>query len=139
MASSEWMLGVQIQQFQSLYNAEIMANNQYCCCDIPNTCEDNITALENIYDCTLLCDIYFVVSLQDCNSTIHCNINQTFNLEVDPLSRLSSVILLIPFEESALDVHVRTVFFLVKQIKFNITLDVRASTQTFNESIYDHR
>ena len=33
VASSEWFLAVQIQDFENPYNAEIRMVDKYCCCD----------------------------------------------------------------------------------------------------------
>ena len=101
------MLGVQIAQFQNLYNAEIK-NGRYCCCD-DGPCEDDIRALKNVYmtDCTNPCETYFIVKLQDCTSNTHCTGSQTFNLEDDSTSGLSSVIFYIPFGKT---VQVRAIY-----------------------------
>ena len=98
------MLGVQIQQFQNLHNAEIR-NGEYCCCDDP-LCENDIMALEN--SCSPSCETYFVASLQNCASNTQCTINQTFNLEDDSISGLSSVIFHTHFGQPGLDAEVRT-------------------------------
>ena len=117
MASSEWMLGVEIKEFDNPYNAE-MRDNQYCCCDIPNTCRSDITALKHFanWRCTSSCKTYFVLSLQDCSSK-QCTINQTFN----DIPGLSLVIFQISFGQ---EIQVRTVLyqFLIKPIKLCITI-----------------
>ena len=41
VASSEWVLGVQIQHFENLCNVEIK-DGKYCCCDKDELCANNI-------------------------------------------------------------------------------------------------
>ena len=49
VASNEWFLGVQIQNFENLYNAErALVGTGYCCCDSVEECAQNIADLQGI-------------------------------------------------------------------------------------------
>ena len=64
MASSEWVLGVQIQHFENVYGSEII-NGQFCCCDDGSSdndvsiCKENITDQQMCKDSDNPCDNYF--------------------------------------------------------------------------------
>ena len=107
------MLGVEIKEFENLYNAEIR-NDEYCCCDDEYNCEENISVLRSIAmgSCPVPCQTYFVVSVQDCTSNVQCTINKTFNLEPENQFGLSSVIFQIPFVQPPLHIQVRTILVL---------------------------
>ena len=44
VAKSEQLLGVQLQNFDNMFNAEIR-DDKYCCCDQESTCADNIESI----------------------------------------------------------------------------------------------
>ena len=85
MASSEWVLGLQIQHFANLYNAEIRGD-QYCCCDMQSTaavpCVDNLPDLQSS-DCTAECEPYFEIYFIVCftNETCFVMKHETFVLD----------------------------------------------------------
>ena len=104
MASSDWMLGVQIQNFENYPNAE-RKGSQYCCCDAVHTCNETIKALNSTYNCTSECQIYFVVHLLNC--IIGCTPIKTFNFSENSVSDLSLLVFQIPSEQSAQKYQVR--------------------------------
>ena len=68
MANSEWALGVHVQHFQNLYNAEFRNGREYCCCDISYLdvpCVTNLTDL-NVTACTSECEPYFEIRFEVC-------------------------------------------------------------------------
>ena len=52
-------------QFQNLYGLEIRPdsdrNDQFCCCDTPETCQDNADGFD-LDECDSDCDTYFILS-----------------------------------------------------------------------------
>ena len=110
LASSEWMLGVGIKEFENLYDAE-KTNERYCCCDYEYICAQDITLLKSAMgSCPVPCQTYLVVSVQDCTSNVPCTINQTFNLQSENQFSLSSAIFQIPFVQP---IEVRTIIALI--------------------------
>ena len=113
VASSEWMLGVEIKEFENFYNAEKM-NDKYCCCDYmyEHICVDDITVLKSnaMGSCPVPCQAYLVIRVLDCTYTVQCTINKTFNLEPESQFRLSSVIFQIPFVQTPLHTQVSTMY-----------------------------
>ena len=68
------MLGVHVQHFQNLYDAEIR-NDKYCCCnisydDVP--CVANFTDL-NVTECTSECEPYFEIRFKVCYTDETCS------------------------------------------------------------------
>ena len=62
------MLGVHVQQFQNLYNAEFRDGKDYCCCDISAydmPCVKNLSDL-NVTACTSECEPYFEMRFNVC-------------------------------------------------------------------------
>ena len=98
VASSDWMLGVQIQNFENYLNAE-RKGTEYCCCDEVDTCNKTIKALDSTYNCTSECQTYFVVSLLSC--TNGCAPTKTFNFSDNSASDLSLLVFQIPSEQSS--------------------------------------
>ena len=76
MANSEWVLGVHVQHFQNLYNAEIRNNGKdYCCCDISAydvPCEKDLTDLD-VASCTAECEPYFEKRFEVCFADGTCS------------------------------------------------------------------
>ena len=73
------MLGVHVQHFQNLYNAEIRKSNAYCCCDISYIdvpCGANITDL-NVTACTSECEPYFEIRFKVCFDDGTCSSMET--------------------------------------------------------------
>ena len=107
------MLGVEIKEFENLYNAE-KQNDKYCCCDYGYICAKDITVFKSfpMGNCPLPCETYFVVHVQECTSNMQCTINKTFNLDPESQFGLSSVIFQIPFVQPSLDIQVRTILVL---------------------------
>ena len=106
VASSEWVLGLQVFSFENFYNAE-KNGSKYCCCGAPSTCTETITALHSM--CKQECNTYFAVHLQDCKSGLSCNTIKRFNFSGDngSPSALSSLVFQIPFGLSTQDDQVR--------------------------------
>ena len=74
VANSEWVLGVHMQHFQNLYNAEIR-NGLYCFCDISHNtvkCREDLTDL-NIAACTSECEPYFEIRVEICLANGTCS------------------------------------------------------------------
>ena len=105
VASSEWVLGVNIQHFENMFNAEIRSGN-YCCCDDGVTpCGETIDAVKPM-TCTTVCHPYFVVHFQACPSIKTCYVAKTINITVvDPTSVISSFLVQIPFSQSELETY----------------------------------
>ena len=99
LASSEWVLGVQIRDFMSSINAGIR-NNQYCCCDMKDTCSGCVQALNSAYMCSKLCNPYFEAHLLDRTNPMSCT---KVNLPLDSLPMISSLVFQISSEQSAPD------------------------------------
>ena len=73
MANSEWVLGVQVQHFQTLYNAEIR-NGQHCCCDISYmdvACVQDLGNLD-VTACTFECEPLFDIHFKVCFTNGTC-------------------------------------------------------------------
>ena len=75
MANSEWLLGVSVQHFQNLYNAEIRSSGKYCCCDISYLdvpCVEDLTDLD-VTACTSECQPYFEMRFEVCSANGTCS------------------------------------------------------------------
>ena len=106
MASSEGVLGVQIQHFENIHNAEIR-NDMYCCCDTPDRvtpCGESTDAVKAA-TCAPKCDPYYVVHFQACPSIEACYVAKTFNITIDLSSEISSFLFQIPFNQSELETY----------------------------------
>ena len=77
IASTEWFLGVQIQNFENLYNAEIIFDG-YCCCDLIAKCAINIADLQGMC-LTQSCEPYFLLHIKDSSCTGMCSHEQPIN------------------------------------------------------------
>ena len=69
------MLGVQVQHFQNLYNAEVRNGKDYCCCDISYAvvpCAKNLTDLD-VTACTSDCEPYFEMRFEVCYANGTCS------------------------------------------------------------------
>ena len=107
IASTEWFLGVQIQNFENHYNAETVLGPGYCCCDSLEECRQNIADLRGIC-VTHSCQPYFLMHIKgsSCNDT--CSLNKTYPLNFEPsTSFLNDAVLSIPFKEMEWSDHVR--------------------------------
>ena len=113
VTSSKLMLGVEIQDFENVFNAHLRQGyDQYCCCDGGNKCRKNITALNSMFNCTLECETYFVVYLQDCTNETTCTKIKIFNFPENSPSDLTSLVFQIPFGQSTPDNQVWINFYL---------------------------
>ena len=68
------MLGVHVQHFQNLYNAEFRNGYEYCCCDISYLdvpCVADLTDL-NVAACTSECEPYFEMRFEVCFANATC-------------------------------------------------------------------
>ena len=75
MANSEWVLGVHVQHFQNLYNAEIRTGNVYCCCDISYVdvpCVEDLTDLD-VTACMSECEPYLEIRFKVCFADGTCS------------------------------------------------------------------
>ena len=69
------MLGVHVQHFQNLYNAEFRNSKDYCCCDISYKdvpCVATLTDL-NVAACTSECEPYFEMRFEVCFADGTCS------------------------------------------------------------------
>ena len=111
VASTEWFLGVQIQDFENLYNAEII-NGNYCCCDDNEICASTTNDLLVICknpSTTQVCETYLLVHIRNCISIGTCSLSKTYLLNYTSSSSISDHgILSIPFMEMKLGDEVRT-------------------------------
>ena len=109
VASSEWVLGVQIQHFENMYNAEIR-NDLYCCCDDHfRECKENITDLiqnGTCFNSDHRCETYFVLYVRECSYNSICSDTEIYRLNVARTS-LEHLVLYMPFEEIGLSNEVR--------------------------------
>ena len=64
VASGEWVLGIEIQQFVNSLNAT-MKNGKYCCCDIAASCREVASALGK---CPAQCDTTFLIHIPACDT-----------------------------------------------------------------------
>ena len=79
MANSEWLLGVHVQHFHNLYNAEIRNGKDYCCCDISYLdvpCVRDLTDL-NVTGCTSECQPYLEIRFGVCFANGTCSYIKT--------------------------------------------------------------
>ena len=83
VASSEWVLGVEIQHFENLYDAEIR-DGVFCCCDNRDTtlCKENIIEMEVCVHSETIhgCDHYFLVYVRDCPYNSACTVTKHYRL-----------------------------------------------------------
>ena len=118
VASSEWVLGVQIQHFENMHNAEI-SNGNYCCCDDPyKECWKNITDLNGMcFNLPYRCQTYFVLYVRECPYSSTCSDTEFYRLNVAHTS-LQHLVLYMPLEESGLSNNVRIkINYLLQLIK----------------------
>ena len=74
MANSEWVLCVQVEHFENLYNAEIR-NDEYCCCDVSYLvvpCVQVVTDI-NVAECTSECEPYLEIRFEVCFANRSCS------------------------------------------------------------------
>ena len=108
VASSEWVLGVQIQHFENMYNAEIR-DGKYCCCDRNDVvCQADIILLGT---CIISqpehgCDPYFRVYVRACLNNGTCFVTESYQLN-GVITSLNQVVLNIPISEPELSNQVR--------------------------------
>ena len=79
------MLGVIVQNFENLYNAEIRNDKYNCCCDISYTvvpCVKDPTHL-NAIACTSECEPYFEIRLEVCFAGGTCSIVEDKTTVID--------------------------------------------------------
>ena len=106
VASTEWFLGVQIQNFENLYNAELILGSWFCCCDTfdNDKCSGNIAHLQVIC-IPHSCQPYFLIHIKHSSCTGMCS---TYQLNYEPSSSiLDHPVLSIPFKEMEWSDHVR--------------------------------
>ena len=110
MASSEWVLGVQIKHFKNLYNVETKSG-LYCCCDNADVpCSENITHEDGKCcdsDPTHFCEPYFLIHVANCPHSQACSVPKTNQFQVADSSALDQLILYIPLMEMELSNEVR--------------------------------
>ena len=105
IARAEWFLGVQIQNFENIHNAEyVLGTNQYCCCDTFEKCTGNIADLQGI--CMAhSCQTYFLIHISSCDGM--CSYDKTYQLSYESsTSFLDHAVLSIPFKEMKWTDHV---------------------------------
>ena len=118
VAGSEQLLGVQLQHFDNMFNAEIR-NKKYCCCDQPSTpCVDNIENL-NTENCTYMCQPYFVIYFQACPSIQTCYFTDKYVVSGESIAAASSIVIQIPFNESGLEMY--------NQVRICVELNIKNS------------
>ena len=107
VASNEWFLGVQIQNFENLYNAERALGTGYCCCDSLEECAQNIADLQGIC-VTHSCQPYFLIYIKGSSCDGTCSLDRTYQLHYEPsTSILDHAVLSIPFMNMEWSDHVR--------------------------------
>ena len=104
VASTEWFLGVQIQNFENTYNVEII-NGMYCCCDNNERCRSDLNQLflckhPNV---TQVCETYFLIHIKNCLIESSCSPGKTYQLNYTSSSSISDhSILSVPFMDMEL-------------------------------------
>ena len=99
VAGTEWFLGVQIQNFENFYNAEMILGNNYCCCDSFEECRQNTADLQGIC-MTHSCQPYFLIHIRDNSCDGMCSLDKTYQLNYEPsTSILDHAVLSILFNE----------------------------------------
>ena len=106
VASTEWFLGVQIQDFVNLYNVEII-NETYCCCYDNQICLSDSNSLLTLCkdsSTTPPCETYFLVHVRDhCLNSGACLVSRIYQLNYQSSdSMFDNGILSIPFKEMEL-------------------------------------
>ena len=127
VASSEWVLGVEIQNFDNIYNVQLGGDlAKYCCCDDGNKFSDNIMAFKSMYNCISECQTYFVVSLLDCPNDMTCPPIEIFNFSYNRPLDLSSLVFTLPFGQSTSNNQVSIKYYatikenkLFMKVKYN--------------------
>ena len=110
-ASTEWFLGVQLQDFDNQYNAKII-NGNYCCCDDNEICSSNLNSL--LGSCTYpstaqTCETYFLVHIRDCSYNSGCFLSKNYQMNcTSSASMFDHDTLSISFMEMELGDKVRT-------------------------------
>ena len=107
MANSEWVLGVHVQHFENLYNAEIRDTGKYCCCDISYKnvpCVANLTDL-NVAACTSECEPHFEMRFEVCfaNGTCSNMKNETAVIDNILATCISPLLVQLHSKESTID------------------------------------
>ena len=70
LAACQQLIEVKLLQFHNMYNAEVVSNRGFCCCDSGRqTCKDR---LEDLQLCEQKCDTWFNISLSPCHSPHPC-------------------------------------------------------------------
>ena len=96
------MLGVHVQHFQNLYNAEIR-NGNYCCdisfLDVP--CVADLTDLD-VTGCTSECQPYFEIRFEVCFADGACSImeNEIAGVNIIPATCISPLLVQLHSDES---------------------------------------
>ena len=81
VATTQWILMVELHQFRNLYNAEVIGNHGFCCCDIEPTnnnylqyCEEKAASLQG---CSPSCDILLNAYVSHCIEPYPCSFYTT--------------------------------------------------------------
>ena len=111
VASSEWVLGVQIKHFKNLYNVEIR-DGLYCCCDNPNMtlCSESVTHEDGKCfdsDPVRSCKPYYILHIMVCSHNQTCSVPKTDRFRLDNSSAFDQLLLTIPLMETELSNEVR--------------------------------
>ena len=97
VASTEWFLGVQIQDFVNIHNV-IIVQGGYCCCKFI-ACSQNIADLQGIC-MTHFCLPYFLIRIKDSSCNGIGSLDKTYQLNYEPsTSVLDRAALSIPFKQ----------------------------------------
>ena len=101
------MLGVHVQHFRNLYNAEFRDDRDYCCCDIAYAdvpCVRDLTDL-NVTACTSECEPYFEMRFEVCFADGTCSSmkNETAVIGNILATSISSLLVQFHSEESTID------------------------------------
>ena len=98
VSSIEWILGVQIQRFDNMYNVE-MTNDRYCCCDnLRGPCEDRVIDLRERCNDADVCQPYFLVRFKRCSDSSTCLDVESYQLRNHTDLPLDQIGLYIPID-----------------------------------------
>ena len=122
VASTQWILIVELQQFHNLYNAE-MKSEKVCCCDSSELC---VLQAADLQGCEGYCDIWLSADVSHCTQPYPCSFSTWVyydtslmdNLKDKFIFGLSSFPDRVSVKRECLEIkHVKIVFNLVRPLQ----------------------
>ena len=104
ITSSEHMLGVEISNFEVMYNSTIQFGN-YCCCDDPDFSKC-VETPETLEECPTACDLYFHLYFNHCPPNEKCSVlSDSIDFSFESIFQISPFILQVPYNLSNLELY----------------------------------